>query len=148
MSKLADVIERTKETLMVQINDGKAVDVGRGTEEFFDLSHIDYIRALTSLVEEDKVKIFFVYVTRDNKDVGMKVITPMDWSYRDVLAKHHEIVDFRHQIKPLKELKEKLYDIYIDGLSNTSGFYAGEADETGLLAVYNAGIAAGKLEKE
>lgn len=45
------------------------------------------------------------------------------------------------------QLKTQLYDIYIRGCETSGeilGFYYGEAEETGLLAVYQAGIEAGR----
>lgn len=37
-----------------------------------------------------------------------------------------------------------VYGIYMNGLSEDSGYYAREAEESGLRAVYEAGVAAGK----
>lgn len=46
-------------------------------------------------------------------------------------------------------LKRALYGVYMEGLNpDTSGYYAREAEEDGLLAVYKAGIAVGRRTEE
>lgn len=47
-----------------------------------------------------------------------------------------------------EELKEKLYDLYMANLGEEFNFYANQADQDGLLAVYNAGLEAGRQENK
>jgi len=42
---------------------------------------------------------------------------------------------------------KELYSIYMNGLDEDAGYYAREAEESGLRAVYEAGVEAGKKEK-
>lgn len=44
----------------------------------------------------------------------------------------------------LKVTRSELYSIYMAGLDEDAGYYAREAEESGLLAVYKAGVEAGQ----
>jgi len=46
-----------------------------------------------------------------------------------------------------EDLKSKVYGIYIRGLDADAGFYAREAEESGLMAVYEAGFNAGQQKE-
>lgn len=62
--------------------------------------------------------------------------------------------EFRREPKPeptpeqiaRKELEEKVYGIYMDGLGDDAGFYAREVEESGLISVYLAGVEQGKQD--
>lgn len=47
----------------------------------------------------------------------------------------------------MTEARPDVYGIYMNGLDEDSNFYAREAEESGLHAVYNAGFAAGREAK-